>query len=1168
MAEKLTPAQSRAVSDRGGKLLVSAAAGSGKTKVLVDRLMGYLTDPKDPANLDEFLIITYTQAAASELRAKIAGKLTERIASDPENRHLQKQLQRLYLTEISTVHGFCGSILREYAYRLELDADFRVADEEQAGQLRDQVLKDLLENAYVELEDDPDFRLFTETQGLGRTDKDLPELICQVYDSARCHPDPEKWLDECMARSCPECRDAGQTPWGQFLMEDLFSWLDGQIAALDRCSTIADQAGMDKVRDNLNETLAQLRNLRSAESWDGVCGRIDVKFGTLRFPTKGADTSRTEEIKAVRNALKKGMEKQQKLFSRNSGSLLKDQAQSAQAQRGLITLVRRFGAAYSDLKKRYRVLDFGDLEHQALDLLLGKDRSAPTAQAREIGRRYREIMVDEYQDSNAVQDAIFGSLTAERQNCFLVGDVKQSIYQFRLADPGIFLEKYKSFVPAEEADPGQGRKVLLSHNFRSGGEVVEAVNHVFAQCMSSGVGGLEYGPEEALREGVPHARLPDRAVEFYALEGGEDTGGEEAAFVAQRIWEMLETGTLIRDGEAFRPVTEEDIVILLRSPGSVGEDFRRALESRGIRCATGAGADLLRTPEISTLRAILQTVANPRQDIPLLSALASPAFGFTAEDLAVIRSKQKKGCFYDAMARSGSTKAKAFLGTLADLREKKRLCSLTELLEHIYLSTGLDAIYGAQPQGDDAKENLRLFFQMAAEYERGNLSSLEQFLEYLDDRQEKGLLRPGAPQTGAVTIMSIHKSKGLEFPVVFLSALSRKFNRKSLMQPILCDPEMGLGLNVADRENRVRYPSLARLAIAGKMTREAVSEEMRILYVAMTRARDRLVMTYAADKAADKIRNLAQRLPISGMEMLCQEAQCPGQWVLLAALTRTESGALRALTGMTLEGTVSDIPWKIQYVEHPEPETKIGCAMQPEGPSMPEDAPRALAQMLAYRYPHPEATRAPSKQTATGRKGREKDEEAAQDAPPAPGYVRQWRQPAFEGAQRDGRSYGNAMHRAMQYLRFGECDSLRGVQGEIARMQAEEILTAQEGAQIDCGAIARFFESDLGRRLRTADSVLREFKFSILDGGEKYGPGLEGERVLLQGVVDCALMEPDGITIVDFKTDRITREALPRAVERYRLQVETYREALERIFETKVKKSLLYFFRLDAFAEI
>lgn len=1167
MAETLTPAQRLAVENRGGKLLVSAAAGSGKTKVLVDRLMGYLEDPCSPANLDEFLMITYTRAAASELRAKIAGKLTERIAGDPTNKHLQKQLQRLYLTEISTVHGFCGDILREYAYRLDLDADFRVADENACRELRESVMKDLMENAYGKLLEDEAFRAFVDTQGLGRNDKALPELIEKVYDSARCHPDPDAWLDRCLENTEAEVTDAGQTLWGRFLLDDLFSWLDGQIAAMERCRALAESAGMEKVCRNFSGTLAGLKYLRESDTWDGAVLRIRVPFGTLRFPTKGVDTGRIEEMKAVRNACKEGLARRARVFSRDSQSVLSDLHQTALAQRGLIGLVRRFGKEYALLKKKRRVLDFGDLEHKTLDLLLGPNRDCPTAAAREIGARFREVMVDEYQDSNAVQDAIFDSITREKQNCFLVGDVKQSIYQFRLADPGIFLEKYHSFGPAREAAPLEGRRVLLSHNFRSGGEVIEAVNHVFSRCMTPEVGGLYYGEEEALREGIPHEPLPDSPVELHVLETAEDTNREEAEFVASRIAGMLESGTLIRGKEGVRKVTEADIVILLRSPGSTGAAFQKALERAGIRCAAGAGEDLLAAPEIATLRSILQTIANPRQDIPLLSALASPAFGFTAEDLARIRSTQKQGCIYDALAQSGDPKARAFLRQLEGLRQKARMCTLTELMEHLLLVTNLDGIYAAQEGGQEAKENLQTFFLLAAEYEQGNLSTLGQFLEYLDAQQERGLLQESAKQSGTVTLMSIHKSKGLEFPVVFLCGLAHQFNKESQRDGVLCDREMGLGLMTADTAARVRYPSLPRLAIGGKMARESLSEELRVLYVAMTRARDRLIMTYAAKKAAEDVRELGLLLPLSDREALCREAACPGQWVLLSALERTEAGALRGLTDGNVQGSVSEHPWRIRFVDVPERAQRV--EEQPrEAPRMPEGAEERLREALEFVYPHAAATQTPSKQTATGRKGREKDLEAAENAPEEKKLKRIWRQAAFENARQDGRIYGNAMHRAMQYLHFDACGSPRGVREEIRRMVEEGFLTQEEGKRIDCDAIAAFFEMDLGWRIRLGGNVLREFKFSILDDGEKYGPGLEGEQVLLQGVVDCALLEPDGITVVDFKTDRISQTELPAAVDRYRPQVETYREALERIYECKVKKSLLYFFYLRCFAEI
>lgn len=1168
MADKLTPQQKMAVTNRGGKLLVSAAAGSGKTKVLVDRLMLYLTDPMDPANLDDFLIITYTKAAASELRGKIAAKLSEHIAADPENRHLQKQMQRLYLTKISTVHGFCSDLLREFAYRLDLAADFRVADENECREIRDTVLTDLLDHVYAQ-EPDGDFRAFVDSQGLGRTDALVPEIVETVYNSAMCHLDPEGWLDQCLAASDMDgVSDAAETVWGSYILSDLKDYLETQIRIFRQgIDSIRDLPGLDKPIANLSATLCQLEELYGAGTWDETVRAKNVEFGRLVFPPKANVPELTDPIKAARSACKKGLEKKLRSFENNSAQILADLEQCRTGTRGLIKLVRQFMDAYARAKKSRRCVDFGDLEHRTLDLLLGKSRLGPTAAAAEIGSRFREIMVDEYQDSNGVQDAIFDALTRKRQNLFLVGDVKQSIYQFRLADPGIFLQKYGEFVPAEEAKPAEGRKVLLSHNFRSGGEVIEAVNHVFSCCMSKEVGGLHYGEGEALREGVPHNVLPDPGVCLYALEVREDAYAEEAAFVAEKISGMLREKSLIRSGDGFRPVNPEDIVILLRSPGSVGGHFQRALEARGIRCSTGGGVDLLKTREIAALRSLLQTIANPRQDIPLISVLASPLFGFTADDLAAMRSGHRHCSIYEALRESDLPKAKEFLATLDILRREARVQTLSKLLETCLIRTRMDSIFRSMEGGEAKAANLQTFFQLAADFEAGNHRDIHQFLDHLDAMEEKGLVTAGTPGSGAVTIMSIHKSKGLEFPVVFLCGLSREFNRESLRAQILCEKELGLGLSVADHDTRVRYPSLAKRAIAAKMTRESLSEELRVLYVAMTRARDRLIMTYAAKKLEGDLADIALRLGYDGGEQLCRDAVCPGDWVMIAAMQRTDAGKLHALAGRPAETRMGAFPWHIEVAQAPEP-GGAASAVSAEGVQMPVHLEGALKTALSFRYAHDAATQAPSKQTATGQKGRFRDEEAAEDTREVRPAHRSWRKPSFLEESRGGRDYGSAIHAAMQYICYANCTDADAVRRELDGLREKGLLTAVQRDMVNPEQIAAFFATEIGKKLRTGENYLREFKFSILDGGSSYGDGLEEEQVLLQGVVDCALMEEDGITILDFKTDRVTAETLEETVRRYRLQVKTYAEAMSRIYELPVKASYLYFFRLNRFVKI
>ena len=1169
MAEKLTLQQQMAVENRGGRLLVSAAAGSGKTKVLVDRLLRYLMDPADPSNVDEFLIITYTKAAASELRGKIAAKLSEKIAEDPENRHLQRQLQRLYLAKISTVHAFCGDILREYAWRLDLAADFRVADENECRQIRETVMAQLLDRAYENVAEDPEFRAFVDTQGLGRDDRLVPEVLLKVYDSARCHLDPAQWLQSCIDNAeLNGAEDISQTVWGKYLMDDLFRYLDLQIEAMERCASRAEQAeGMEKPALLLRQTVQQLKNLRESECWDEVVRRGTIDFGRLVISKKCPDQELGERIKAVRSACKKGLEKKLRSFTDESSLLLEDMGRSAQAVRGMVKLVRQFGADFEKAKRARRILDFGDLEHRMLDLLLGAGRGGATAAANEIGNRFREIMVDEYQDSNAVQDAIFMVLTQKRHNCFMVGDVKQSIYQFRLADPGIFLQKYHNYADAAEAQLWQGRKVLLSSNFRSGGAVLAGVNDVFKACMSPAVGGLHYGEEEALREGIPHIPLGEPEVELLAVDVREATYPEEAALVAERITELLDGTHFIRGGDGLRPIRPEDIAILLRSPGSAGGYFRTALENRGIRCVSGGGEDLLQTPEVATLRSLLQVIANPRQDIPLIAVLASPVFGFTADDLASFRAKRRYGCVYDALAAWENDKACRFLQTLKQLRQASRMQSIAQLLEDIFVRTGMIGIYAAMENGTLREENLQAFYALAVDYESAGRRDLAQFLEFLDSMEEKGLIAAGEETAaGAVTLMSIHKSKGLEFPVVFVSNLSREFNRESVRAQVLCDRELGLGLTAVDPKNRIRFPTVAKRAIALKTMRDSLSEELRVLYVALTRARDRLIMTYASANLEKDIAELSARMDLCHRELLTGEVVCPGQWVLLAALQRTEAGELFSIGGKPAETTPGEPAWKIRVVTAPE---QTGTGRFGDLPQ--QSATIDLEQLrlgLAFRYGHEGATKAPSKQTATQRKGREKDAEAAENTEPPKPYAHKWRKPAFLGGDDTGKDHGTAMHKALQHLPFAVCADEASIRREIQKLVLKGFLTEEEERLISCEKLADFFATELGQKLRSGGEVLREFKFSVLDDGENFDAALSGEKILLQGVVDCALLEEDGITVVDFKTDRVTEETLPERVRQYRPQVLAYAGALERIYGKPVKEVLLYFFHTGRFVPV
>ncbi len=1170
MAEKLTLQQQMVVDNRGGKLLVSAAAGSGKTKVLVDRLMRYINDATDPANIDDFLLITFTEAAASELRGKIASKLSEYIAADPTNRHLQRQMQRLYMTHISTVHAFCAELLREYAYCLDIPGDFRVGDENECVQLREVALEHALEAAYDRIQDDPDFQSFVDTQGAGRNDGLLTQIILSVYESSRCHINPDGWLGECLSNSdVSMVSDVAQTVWGKHLLEDLQVYLDMQISCMEQCAcTVAEIPQQEKAAATLRDNVNLLRKLRACDTWDAVVKNSDLDFGTLTFKRKDIDAETVEHVKAVRDACKESLKSKLVRFSDYSGQILADMAACTSATSGLVEVVRSFEANYSRLKRARHILDFNDLEQYTLTLLLGKNRDHTTSAAADIAKRFREIMVDEYQDTNAVQDAIFSVLSADRNNLFMVGDVKQSIYQFRLADPGIFLKKYEEYSGAEDAQPGQGRKILLSSNFRSGGAVLEGVNSVFSLCMSPQVGGLYYGEEESLKEGIDHLLLNEPEVELHGIITAESAYDEEAEFVAERICQLLDGSHMIRDKEALRPIQPEDIVILLRSPGTTGSYFQYALEAKGIPCSCGGSTNLLQMPEIEVLHALLMLISNPRQDIPLVTVLLSPLGGFSADDLAAVRGGNRGAALYDLLCANSSKKCKEFIAMLLALRKFAAVSTLSELLANIFNCTRIDILYSAGEGGEIARTNLLEFYQYASRYAGQNGRNLDQFLRHLDILQNRGLSVERDSNVGCVKVMSIHKSKGLEFPVVFLSGLSKAFNRKDLNPPVLCHKELGLGLSCVDKQTRVRYPAISKHAIAARKIAESLSEELRILYVAMTRARDRLIMTYADKYLEGTLRKLASRSVYSSPQVIASDVKNAGEWILYTALNRTESGPFFAVAGNPGIGAVNKYPWKVTLQR-----SVIADSVEDEGilSDIPAKSPYPVEKLRAlvdFEYPHMAATVAPSKQTATQRKGRQKDQEIIQDAAEPMVVQRVWRKPGDHMHFASGREYGNAIHNFLRFVNFHACTSRENVAQEIRRLQEEGFISSEHARMITPETIYLFFSSDVGKKLITCENVLREYKFSLLDDGSAYDPSLVGEQILLQGVVDCAMVESDGLTVIDFKTDYVTEESLQNVANRYAIQVQTYADALSRIFELPVKDKMLYFFRLNRFFRI
>ena len=1150
-----TPAQKAAIEARGSALLVSAGAGSGKTRVLTERLMSRICDDDEPMDLDSFLIITFTRAAAGELRGRIMEELAERLAREPGNRRLRRQNALCSRAQIGTIHSFCSALLREYAGRAGIAPDFAIADEDRARELRRLSLETVLEAAYAEAE--PGFIQLADTVGAGTDDRRLESLVLELHGKLQSHARPGDWAARQSELFETGAEDAADTPWGRELLEsaaDELLWWAGEFDELVRSLAGFEKMGKAYV-PSFSETASSLRGAakRAAEGWDALREALPIEFprlGTLRGG--GEDPELAERAKARREACKKAAKRLEKGFTLPSAQLLRDMRATAPAMRALLKLVGDFDAEYTRRKRRRSLLDFADLEHLAARLLTEPDGS-PTETAREVSRRYAEVMVDEYQDVSLVQDMIIRAVSDSGRRLFMVGDVKQSIYRFRLADPTIFLKKYESYADAPQPE-GVPRRVFLRESFRSRGEVVDAVNAVFGCLMSKGLGEMEYDERARLRAGLEYPGVvPVPELVAVPLPGADEDEERpdkievEAAYAARMMRRLVETGTKISEGGALRPLGYGDIAVLLRSVNVSGPVWRRVLAREGVPVEAGQSGGFFEAPEVAVILSLLAVIDNPRQDVALISVLRSELFGFTNDELTEIRLMSGEGDFYAALrARAEvSEKARAFLDTLARLRDFARDSELATLIWEIYESLGCMALCSAMRDGEGRRARLLRLFELARSFETTGWRGLRRFLDWLRSMRERGE-EPAFPDEdggGAVRIMSIHRSKGLEFPVVFIGDTARQFNRSDLRGSVLVHPELGLGPKFTDAARGIEYPTLARRAVANRLERELLSEELRLLYVAMTRARERLFITCTfADpqKTMDKLAPAAQEhIPAQALLPMRSMAE----WLICAALG---TGG-RALT-LSIGGDEEGVPRRVTPAAQPEPE-RTG----------EEASPVDFDALLAWRYPHSGAETLPSKLTATELKSlAEPDAESAELLPRA---ARTFRRPDIALAARrlTAAERVTATHLALRYLELGALTTPEAAREAVDRLAAAGKLSAREAAAVDAAGLCRFALSPLGRRITAAPRVLREFPFALLCPAERFFPGAEGEELLLQGVVDCCLIEPDGAVIVDYKTDRIAPEAAPERAKRYAAQLETYAWAVSRITGLAVKAKIVYF---------
>ena len=1160
MSFRFTENQRRAIESRGGTLLVSAAAGSGKTRVLTERLLRYVTDPTENADIDQFLVITYTRAAAAELRSRIMDALAALAAERPGDARIRRQQSLCCRAPIGTIHSFCSGIIREYSQMLGVSPAFTILDDDRAETMKQSIAERLLEQRYARIGEDEPFRLLADSVGAGRNDSRLLSTLLQLHEKLQSHPFPEDWAAEQRAAFALEgVADAGETVWGRELLDAALRsaryWSGEMDAAAEEIA--GGDAKLQKAYGApFAEAAAQLRDFCRAatEGWDRACAFSRIVFGRLGALRGYDDAAQQERLKSVWNGAKKACAALADTFSADSAAALADLRAVGPAMDALLDLTVAFDRAFTAEKTRRGVLDYADLEHLAARLLTDRETGAPTPVALELSRRYREIMVDEYQDVNAVQERIFRAVSRAEQNLFLVGDVKQSIYRFRLADPGLFLEKYTRLVPFERAEEGEPRRILLQENFRSRRGVLDAANLVFGGIMSRELGELDYDDDAALRFGAqgydPSLDCPAELHLLDPVTEEEDAPAAdemEARFIAGKILSMMRAGTPVTENGVQRRCDWDDFVLLMRAPGARGAAFRRVLAESGIPVDAVPGGGFFTSLEVAVTVDLLSVIDNPHADIPLISVLRSPAFGFTGDELSAVRAADRDSDFYGALcaaAAAGDRKSAEFLQKLDAWRDLAPETELDTLVWRLCTETGLLAICAAMRDGETRRRNLMHLFEYARTFSESGYRGVYRFVRWLRRMAERGQEPDGGGAERAARIPSIHKSKGLEFPFVFLCDLSHRFNQTDSRACVLIHSNLGLGPKRVDADLGVEYPTLARRAVARRLTDEMLSEEMRVLYVGMTRARERLFLSGVwknAGAALEALRNTL-RWPVPPETLRGASSFAP--WVAAAALAGPE----------TLPVTIH----RIDAAGETAGEAAAGTAAS--APADPE-ALAALREKLDFVYPWPGASDLPSKLTATELKDPlEADADAAPlraEAPaltfrrPGPG-----RQRGLTAAQR-----GTATHAFLQFVDFARTGSVSELTDEADRLLAEGRLAPEEREALDLPAVARLFRSPLGLRLRDAAEVRREFRFQLLCPAADYFPAAApGDEILLQGVVDCCFAEPDGsLTIVDYKTDRVAASDVPARAAHYRGQLLAYARALGTIFERPVKRCVLWF---------
>lgn len=1203
-----TNEQQAAIDSRGQTLLLSAAAGSGKTAVLVERIIRRLLDKEYPIDITELLVVTFTKAAAAEMRDRIGTALMKAL-SETKDPRVERQLALLPSAQISTLHAFCQHVIRKYFYTIDLDPAFSIAGEEELNLLRRQVLEDVFLSYYEDDEKASILYPLADMFGSDRGDDILMDTVSRMYIYARSLAWPEHWLKEA-ARSYDVAPDAviDDMVWAgpikdavRRILEEDARLYDGVLYHLRQREAFAPAC------DTFVAEQAALRQAAQARSWNDLSRFVRaIDFPRLKSLRKLSDDDKAvwERCKKVRDDVKKDVIKtlQAVYFSATPEEWLDGMRAMKPIMDGLVTLTLDFAKAYGAAKKEKGWIDFSDLEHFCLQILLSPDASpehpVPSAAAEELRSQYEEVFIDEYQDTNGVQELITRLVSGE-DNRFMVGDIKQSIYRFRLADPTLFLEKYHSFSRDEKAVQ---RCIDLGRNFRSVPVVLDAVNAVFSRAMTAEAAGMDYGEREKLyagRQAPDDERWIGGPVEVDIVptpSDEEDDDGstafeKECRFIAGRIGELLASGRMAarKDG-TLEPLSYRHIVVLLRSMAGKADVLIQALQEGGIPAYAEQSGGYFAAVEVQVMLALLRCIDNPEQDLAMAAVLRSPLVGLDETALAGVRLAgdgtlwQNLPAFVASLPDGVDEKEdlQQFMAAFDSWRTYSRRHGVAELLQRLYDDTAYVDFVGAMPGGDVRQANLKALYDRARQYEEAGFRGLFRYLQLMDKMKEDGLdLAPAkvvSEKEDVVRIMSIHKSKGLEFPVVFVADMGKAFNRRDTQDQILFHNRLGIGLKQYDPEWRMSYPTLIWSGIAAQLRWEGAAEEERILYVAMTRARDQLILTGHSSHIDRDWQRWTSRLNPA-------QAKSYFDWVMPAALAPfgTKADADYARPGTAWQDAI----WQVRIARAVPAGTVEEGAYDGEprlealrrGDLTGTPVPSWLDEQLSWQYAYPQAVRTAAKFSVSEVKRRyqelhsdELQDEAALSVPAAaviptaPGEddafaaLPPWlagEEAAVSGAQR-----GTALHKALQYITLAANQTTATLRREIDAFVRQGLLSREEAKLVYVPVLAAFCQSDIGRRMAESPELHREYPFTVLLAGGNPLPETEtGEQILIQGVIDCLFREDDAWILVDYKSDRLETADAFRS--RYAVQLALYKRAVEQITHRPVEETYIYSLHLQ-----